>query len=78
MIPLHFLPLGSNLGGNNKRREINKSDNISKEYLTMKQADYIYRKVELGSLINKITMKQEIDQDVELDKMDNNSGDKNP
>ena len=70
------MPLGSNLGRNNKEREINKSDNISKEYLTMEQSDYIYRKVELGSLINKNTMKQEIDQDVELDKMDNTSGDK--
>ena len=44
----------------------------------MKQADYIYRKVELGSLINKNTMKEEIDQDVELNKMDDTSGDKNP
>ena len=40
------MPLGQNLGGNNKGREINKSDNVDKEYLTMKQADYIYRKVE--------------------------------
>ena len=54
-----------------------KSDNVRKEYLTMKQADYIYRKVELGSLINKNTIKEEIDQDVELDKMDDNSGDEN-
>ena len=44
----------------------------------MKKADYIYRKVEVGSLINKNTMKEEIDQDVELDKMDDTSGDKNP
>ena len=41
----------------------------------MKQEDYIYRKVELGSLSNKNTMKEEIDQDTELDKMDNTSGD---
>ena len=76
--PTTFLPVGPNLGGNNKGREINKCDNISKEYLTMKQADYIYRKVELGSLINKNTMKEEIDQDVELDKMDDTSSDENP
>ena len=44
----------------------------------MKQADYIYRKVELGSLINKNTMKKEIDQDVELVKMDNTSSNENP
>ena len=72
------MPLGPNLGGNNKRKEVNKRDNVGKEYLITKQADYIYRKVELGSLINKNTMKEEIDQDVELDKMDNNNGDENP
>ena len=44
----------------------------------MKHADYIYRKVELGSLSNKNIMKEEIDQDVELDKMNNTSGDENP
>ena len=46
---------------------------IGKEYLTMKQADYTNRKAELGSLINKNTMKEEIDQDIELDKMDDTS-----
>ena len=59
-------------------KEINKSDNVGKECLTTKQADYIYRKVEIGSLINKNIMKEEIDQDVELDKMNDNSGDENP
>ena len=70
--------LGPKLGGENTERKINNGENISKEYLTMKQANYVYRKVELGSLINKNTMKQEIDQDIELDKMDNTSGDENP
>ena len=37
-----------------------------------------YKKVELESLINKNTMKEEIDPDVELDRMDDNSEDKNP
>ena len=42
------------------------------------QADGIYiQKVELGSLINKDTIKEEIDSDAELDKIDNNSGDEN-
>ena len=71
------MPLGSNLGGNNERKEVNKSDSVCKKYLTIKQADYICRKVELGILINKNTMKEEIDQDTELDKMDDNSGDEN-
>ena len=37
----------------------------------------MYRKVESENLINKNMMRQEIDQDVELDKMDDTSGDKN-
>ena len=43
-----------------------------------KQTEYIYKKVELGSLINKDTIKEEIDPDIELDRMDDNSGDENP
>ena len=70
------MPLGPNLGGINNRKEVNKSNSVGKEYLTAKQADYIYRKAELGSLINKNTMIEDIDQDTELDKMDDNSGDK--
>ena len=42
-----------------------------------KTGKYIYRKVKLGNLINKKTMRQEIDQDVELDKMDDASGNEN-
>ena len=38
----------------------------------------MYKKVELGSLINKNTIKEELDADVELDRMDENSGDENP
>ena len=70
------MSLGPKLGGNNKRKEVNKSDSVGNEYLTMKQANYIYIKIELGSLINKNTMKEEIGQDVELNKMDDNSGEK--
>ena len=65
MIPPHFLPLGSKFGENNKKKEVNKNDSTERNYLTPKQADYIYRKVELGNLINKNTMKKEIDPDVE-------------
>ena len=64
-----MLPLGPNLGGNNNRKEVNKGVSVGKEYLTAKWANYIYRKVQLGSLINKNTMKEEIDQGI--DKVDN-------
>ena len=46
--------------------------------LTPKQTEYIYNKVGLGTLINKDTMKEEIDSNAELDKIDNNSVDENP
>ena len=42
------------------------------------QTDFIYKKVELGSLINKETIRVELDSEVELDKIYGNSGDKNP
>ena len=76
--PTAFLPLGPKLGGNSKKSEVNKNVSIDKNCLTSRQADYIYKRIELGSSINKSTMKEEIDSDVELDRMDGNSGDKNP
>ena len=72
------MPLGPKLGGNGQKGEYNRNNSKDRNCLTLKQADYIYKEVELGSLINKNTMKKEIDPDVELDKMDDNSGDKNP
>ena len=71
------MPLDSNLGGENTNREISKSENTDIRYLTAKQANYVYRKVESGNLINKNMMRQEIGQDVELDQMDDTSGDEN-
>ena len=46
--------------------------------MTPQQTDFIYKKVELGSLINKNRIKEELDADIELDRMDDNSGDENP
>ena len=71
------MPLGSNLGGENTNRKINKGENTDRGYLTVNQTNYVYRNVDLGNLINKNTMKQEIDQDIELDKMDDTGGDEN-
>ena len=65
------------LGENSRKKEVNKNDSIGKNCLTSRQADYIYKKVELGSLINKNTIKEEIDPDVEFDRIDDNSGDEN-
>ena len=46
--------------------------------MTPQQTNFVYKKVELGSLINRNTIKEELDADVELERMDNNSGDENP
>ena len=72
------MPLSQKLGGNSKKAEVSRNDSIGKSCLTSKQTEYIYKEVELGILINKNTMKWEIDQDVELDRIDDNSGDENP
>ena len=72
------MPLGTKLGGEVTERKNSKDENREKGHLTAKQPNYIYRKVELGNLFNKSTMKEEIDQDIELDKMDDTSGDENP
>ena len=67
-----FLPISQNSGGNSK------NNFKHRDCLTPQQTDFIYKKVELGSLINRNTIKEELDADVELDRRDNNSGDENP
>ena len=58
--------------------EVNRNSSLDKNCLTCKQTEYLYKKVlELGSLINKNTIKEETDPDTELDKIDNNSGEEN-
>ena len=54
------------------------SSTQSLKCLMPKQTKYIYKKVELGSLITKEIIKEEIDLDVELDRVDNDSRDENP
>ena len=51
---------------------------MDRDCLTSKQTEYIYKKVELNSLINKYTIKNEIDSDIALDKMNDYNGDENP
>ena len=70
--PTTFLSISQSLGGN-RGTTIRQWD-----CLTPRQTNFIYKKVELGSLINKNTMKEELDVDRELDRMDNNNGDENP
>ena len=49
-----------------------------KKYLTEEQARHIYKKVELGNATNIRILKQEIDQERELNRQDDTSGDTKP
>ena len=57
--------------------KLKRGENTDRGYLTANQVNYIYRKVDLGNLINKNIMRQEIDQDIELDKSNDTSCDEN-
>ena len=68
--PTTFLPLNANTGG-----QIRSSKHKYKEnkYITEVLARHVYRKVESGNIININTLKQEIDQDQELNRPDDTS-----
>ena len=72
------MPFSQKLGENDKKVGSVINDSKARSCLTPKQTEYICRKVELGSLISKNTIKEEIDSDIELDKMDFTSGVENP
>ena len=46
--------------------------------MTPQQTNFVYKKVELDSLINKNMIKEELGAGIELERMDNNSTDENP
>ena len=67
-----FLPLDSRIGGQNK-----KSPTVG-QYLTRDQTRYIYKKVEMGKVINMDTIQQEIEQENQFSKIDDMNGEINP
>ena len=67
-----FLPISQGLGGS-------KSAILRyRDCLMPRKTNFIYKKIELGSLINKNTMEEELDVDIELDRMEDNDRDENP
>ena len=68
-----FLPLDSKIGG-----QINDNRPSIGEFLTREQASYVYKKIESGEIINVDTIQQEIEQEEQLNKIDDMSGDINP
>ena len=69
------MPLNANIG-----EQIRTDNYKSKEnrYLTEEQARHICKEVELGNMININKLKQEIEQDWELSKLDDTGGEVNP
>ena len=73
--PTIFLPLNTNIVGQTTSYKIKYNEN---KYLTEDQARHVYKKIESGNIININTLKQEIEQDQQLNKLDDTSGDINP
>ena len=67
-----MFPLSTNIGG-----QVNCSKPKDNHYLTEEQARHVYKKVELGSIINTDTLQQEREQERELSRIDDTSRDIN-
>ena len=48
------------------------------QFLTRQQANYVYKKVETGEMINAATMQQEMEQEEQLNGTDGTNGEINP
>ena len=68
-----FLPLDSRIGGQSRD-----SHPTIGQYLTRDQTKYVYKKVEMGEMINVDTIQQEIEQEKQLNRMDDENGEINP
>ena len=67
------MPLNTNKGGQTRS-----SEHKENRYLTEHWARHMYKKAELGDKININTIKQKIDQDGELNRLDDTNIDINP
>ena len=68
-----FLPLDSKLGG-----QVRNDRSGVREFLTREQADYMYKKIETGEIINADTIEQEIKQEEQLNRIDDTNGETKP
>ena len=67
-----FLPLDARIGGQNR------DGPTVGQYLTRAQTKYIYKKVETREMINTDMIQQEIEQEKQLGRIDDTSGETNP
>ena len=71
--PLNFLPLDFKTG-----RPSEDSCLTVDQYLTRDQTRHVYKKAETGESINADMIQQEVEQEKQLNKLDNDSGEENP
>ena len=67
------LPLDSKIGG-----QINYNRPSIEQFLTRELVSYVYKKTESGEIINVGTIQQKIEQEEQLNKIDDMSGETNP
>ena len=68
-----FLPLDSRIGGQSRDNHPTVG-----QYLARDQTKYVYKKVEMGEMINVDTIQQEIEQEKQLNRMEDGNGEINP
>ena len=71
--PTAFLPLSPKIGG-----QVNNNKPNVGQYLTREQANHVYRKTELGEVINTETLWQELEHRRQLNGIDDTSRETNP
>ena len=59
-----FLPFCQKLGGNNNRIKDCRDSSRDRNCLTTQWTDFIYKEVELCGLINKETIREELDSEI--------------
>ena len=73
MTPTAFLPLSPKIGG-----QVNNSKSNVGQYLTREQANHVYKKTEIGEVINTETLHQELEHKRQLNRIDDTSRETNP
>ena len=68
-----FLPLDFKTGGPSED-----SHSTVGQYLTRDQTRHVYKKVEAGESINADMIQQQVEQEKQLNKLDDDSGEENP
>ena len=68
-----FLPLNSKIGG-----QVSHDRPSVGQFLTREQASYVYKKVEMGKVINMNTIQQEMEKEEQLNKIEDTNGGTNP